>query len=114
MKKLTAILLAVLTLTSCTADTEIDIAEGLETYREAYTEAGRETEVPYTPPEEIQTEDTTTQWGGIFSPDFTVSGGKYYFETTANNSTARTPYEAFKEALIPNDITTILNVMEEF
>ena len=40
--------------------------------------------------------------------------GKYYFETTANNSTARTPYEAFKEALIPNDITTILNVMEEF
>ena len=86
MKKLTAILLAVLALTSCTAATEIDIAEGLETYREAYTESGRETEVPYTPPEEIQTEDTTTQWGGIFSPDFTVSGGKYYFETRRSES----------------------------
>lgn len=40
--------------------------------------------------------------------------GKYYFETTANNSTARTPLDAFSEYLIPNDITNIINTMEEF
>lgn len=40
--------------------------------------------------------------------------GKYFFETTANNSTARTPLEAFQEEYIPNDITTVLKVMEEF
>lgn len=40
--------------------------------------------------------------------------GKYYFETTANNSTARTPLDAFSEDLIPNDITNIINTMEEF
>ena len=40
--------------------------------------------------------------------------GKYYFETTAKNSTARTPFEAFSEELVPNDITEILKIMEEF
>lgn len=40
--------------------------------------------------------------------------GKYYFETTANNSTARTPMDAFNDDYVPNDITMILNTMEEF
>lgn len=40
--------------------------------------------------------------------------GKYFFETTANNSTARTPLDAFEDAFIPNDITKVLKVMEEF
>ncbi len=71
MKKLTAILLALLMLTACTADTD-DIAAGLETYREAYSDA--ETDVPYTAPEE--TADSSDR---ISCPDFTVSGGKYYF-----------------------------------
>lgn len=39
---------------------------------------------------------------------------KYYFETTAHNSTARTPIDAFKEDYIPNDIKNILTTMEEF
>ena len=39
---------------------------------------------------------------------------KYLFGVTAHNSTARTPYEAFSEEYIPNDITTVLKVMEEF
>lgn len=39
---------------------------------------------------------------------------KYMFSVTAHNSTARTPYEAFSEEYIPNDITTVLKVMEEF
>lgn len=40
--------------------------------------------------------------------------GKYYFETQANQSTARTPLEAFSESLIPNDITLITNILKEF
>ena len=40
--------------------------------------------------------------------------GKYLFETTAHNSTARTPLDAFKEPYIPNDITEVIKVMEEF
>lgn len=40
--------------------------------------------------------------------------GKYYFETTANNSTTRTPLEAFEENLIPNDIIDVLKVMDEY
>lgn len=39
---------------------------------------------------------------------------KYMFGVTAHNSTARTPYEAFSEEYIPNDITEVLKVMEEF
>lgn len=40
--------------------------------------------------------------------------GKYYFETNANNSTARTPYEAFQDKLIPNDISAVLEVLKEY
>jgi len=39
---------------------------------------------------------------------------KYLFETTAHNSTARTPLDAFSEPYIPNDITEVIKVMEEF
>ena len=40
--------------------------------------------------------------------------GKYYFETTAHNSTTRTPLDAFQEDYIPNDIMKVLEVMEEY
>lgn len=40
--------------------------------------------------------------------------GKYYFETTAHNSTTRTPLDAFEEDYIPNDIMRVLEVMEEY
>lgn len=40
--------------------------------------------------------------------------GKYYFETTAHNSTTRTPLDAFEEDYIPNDIMTVIEVMEEY
>ena len=40
--------------------------------------------------------------------------GKYLFETTAHNSTARTPLEAFSEEYIPNDIMKVIEVMKEF
>lgn len=39
---------------------------------------------------------------------------KYYFETTAHNSTARTPLEAFDKEYIPNDIMEVIEVMKEF
>lgn len=39
---------------------------------------------------------------------------QYMFGVTAHNSTARTPLDAFSEEFIPNDITTVLKVMEEF
>ena len=39
---------------------------------------------------------------------------KYLFETTAHNSTARTPLDAFEEEYIPNDITKVIEVMKEF
>ncbi|MBQ2724552.1 MAG: hypothetical protein IJF78_02475 [Clostridia bacterium] len=68
MKKLTALLLAALALTSCTAGTD-DIAEGLETYRDVY---GGETEGNCTAPAEIA--------DGILSQDFILKHGRYYFE----------------------------------
>ncbi|MBQ2724550.1 MAG: hypothetical protein IJF78_02465 [Clostridia bacterium] len=68
MKKLTVLLLAVLTLTSCTAGTG-DIAEGLETYREKYEEP----EVPYIP------QDVESAFN-IVSQDVCIRDGKYYFE----------------------------------
>lgn len=40
--------------------------------------------------------------------------GKYYFETTAHNSTTRTPLDAFEEDYIPNDIMKVIEVMEEY
>lgn len=39
---------------------------------------------------------------------------KYMFGTTSHNSTARTPYDAFKEEYIPNDILQVIKVMDEF
>lgn len=39
---------------------------------------------------------------------------KYMFGTTSHNSTARTPYDAFKEEYIPNDIMQVIKVMDEF
>lgn len=39
---------------------------------------------------------------------------KYFFETTAHNSTARTPLEAFSEEYIPNDVMEVIKVMKEF
>ena len=39
---------------------------------------------------------------------------KYMFGTTSHNSTARTPYEAFNEEYIPNDILHVIKVMDEF
>ena len=40
--------------------------------------------------------------------------GKYYFETTAHNSTTRTPLDAFEDDYIPNDIMKVIEVMEEY
>ena len=76
MKKLTAIIiLLALAIVSCTKNTD-NIAAGLETYREVYTEETDDDEnvLPYVPPEE---EATVT---GILSSDFTIYDGKYYFE----------------------------------
>ena len=39
---------------------------------------------------------------------------KYCFETTAQNSTTRTPLDAFEETYIPNDILNVLKIMEEY
>jgi len=89
MKKLTALLLAALALTSCTAGTD-DIAEGLETFRDVYggtpapvqTEASDETETE--PETAIPEEDLPVNYGttveGIVSDDFTINDGKMYFE----------------------------------
>ena len=87
MKKLTALLLALLTLTSCTAGTD-DIAEGLETYRDVYggtpapvqTEAPDETEPETAIPEEDLPVNYGTTVEGIVSNDFTINDGKMYFE----------------------------------
>jgi len=67
MKKLTAILLTLLALTSCTAGTD-DIAAGLDIYRDVYE---GETEIPYTAPAEVSHD--------IISDAFTIHDGKYYF-----------------------------------
>ncbi|MCD8396120.1 MAG: ATP-binding protein [Lachnospiraceae bacterium] len=40
--------------------------------------------------------------------------GKYLFETHANNSTAKTPFGAFEENEIDNDITAVIRALEEF
>lgn len=77
MKRLSVIFLLALTFASCTKDT--DITAGLETYRELYVSESGETEVPYESPEE------TCHVDGIVSADFTISGGKYYFETRRDN-----------------------------
>ena len=40
--------------------------------------------------------------------------GRYIFETHSNNSTAKTPLDAFKEDEIDNDIVPVLKVLEEY
>ncbi len=40
--------------------------------------------------------------------------GKYYFETNANNSTARTPLDAFEEKQIDNDMEKILEELKDY
>lgn len=40
--------------------------------------------------------------------------GQYVFETHANHSTAKTPLGAFESNQIPNDIVTVLKVLEEY
>lgn len=42
------------------------------------------------------------------------AGGKYVFETHANNSTAKTPMGAFAESEIENDIVKVLEVLKEY
>ena len=43
-----------------------------------------------------------------------LDDGKYYFETTAHNSTSRTPLDAFEEEYIPNDIMLVIEAMKEY
>ena len=40
--------------------------------------------------------------------------GNYYFETTAHNSTTRTPLDAFEEDYIPNDIMLVIEAMKDY
>lgn len=40
--------------------------------------------------------------------------GRYVFETHANNSTAKTPFGAFDDLIIDNDIATVLETLEEY
>jgi len=40
--------------------------------------------------------------------------GRYFFETRANNSTARTPFEAFDDLEIDNDITKVIEILKEY
>jgi hypothetical protein len=42
------------------------------------------------------------------------SGDRYIFETQANNSTAKSPMGMFTELEVENDITKIIEAMEEF
>lgn len=43
-----------------------------------------------------------------------AKNGKYVFETRANNSTAKTPLGAFKDAEIDNDIVPVLATLKEY
>lgn len=43
-----------------------------------------------------------------------VKDGNYYFETHANNSTAKTPLDAFEDDVIPNDISMVLEALKEY
>ena len=40
--------------------------------------------------------------------------GEYVFETHANNSTAKSPMGLFNTDTIPNDITSVIKVLEEY
>ena len=41
-------------------------------------------------------------------------GGKYIFETAANNSSTKTPMGAFEEKEIPNDIMLVINALKDY
>ena len=56
---------------------------------------------------EIETKLTTVLYASC-------KGGKYIFETHANNSTTKTPLGAFEEDEIPNDIVEVLKALEEY
>ncbi|MBR2744915.1 MAG: AAA family ATPase [Clostridia bacterium] len=43
-----------------------------------------------------------------------VIDDKYIFETFSNNSTARTPFGAFPEKQIENDISKVIEILKEF
>lgn len=43
-----------------------------------------------------------------------AENNEYVFETKANNSTARTPYEAFDTMTIPNDIVKVIEIIREY
>ena len=43
-----------------------------------------------------------------------VENGNYYFETHANNSTAKTPLGAFEENRIDNDIVKVIDALKEY
>ena len=43
-----------------------------------------------------------------------AENNEYIFETKANNSTARTPYQAFETMQIPNDIMKVIEVIKEY
>jgi hypothetical protein len=40
--------------------------------------------------------------------------GQYLFETQANFSTAKSPMGLFSEKTIPNDITAVIQAIEEY
>lgn len=40
--------------------------------------------------------------------------GEYIFETKTNNSTVKTPLDAFEKDQIPNDMQAVLNVLKEY
>lgn len=40
--------------------------------------------------------------------------GEYIFETKTNNSTVKTPLDAFEEEQIPNDMQAVLDVLKEY
>lgn len=56
---------------------------------------------------EIETKLTTVLYA-------TCKGGRYVFETHANNSTTKTPLGAFEEDEIDNDIVPVLKVLEDY
>ncbi|MBO7251778.1 MAG: AAA family ATPase [Oscillospiraceae bacterium] len=43
-----------------------------------------------------------------------IIDGKHVFETKANNSTAKTPYGAFDDATIDNDISFVMDTIKDF
>ncbi|MBQ2724547.1 MAG: hypothetical protein IJF78_02450 [Clostridia bacterium] len=93
MKKLTALLLTLFTLASCTADTEIDIAEGLETYRDTFI---GESETAYIPP------DIEEAIGGIFCEYFSIQDNKFYFELKKRTPNSAVSMYAYTDLLTGN------------